>query len=258
MAISDRNTQFIDVVEHRIDFLENLKAEPAEKRALAAETEYSRSTIDRGLRDLESLELVNYCDGRYETNLCGVIAVTEYRKFAERMATIRRLQPFLKWIQPEAFDLEIEWLTEADLYTPQPGDPYAMINQHVARLKEMETVQALLPYTGQHATEAAYKNITEQGSEADMIVNSYIAEMFQTDPRYAEFIEELAEIDRFRIFEYDGMFPYAVSVFNHETVQIMVDEDEEPRAMIETDHEDVRAWAEQRIERYKAQADRLI
>ena len=258
MAISTTNERVMDVVEQRADFLECLATDSKAKRALVDETNYSRSTIDRGIRELETLDLVEYSDGEYQSALCGALAADAYRQFAERIDTICRLQPFLKWIPADSFDLELRWLTDAALYTPEPGDPYAMINHHVEQLKNMNEAQALLPYTGQHATEAAYERIVQHGAEGDVIVQPDVAETFLEDPRYAEFIEDLAATGRFHIFEYDGTFPYAVSLFDDETVQILVDEDEEPRAMVETDHEGVRAWATRKIEQYKQQSEQLL
>lgn len=248
--------EVIDILRQRAGFIERVQEDAKDKRTLVESLDCSRSTVDRGVRELEALELLTYGEDGYEPTVCGELAAVEYRRFERRMELLLAFQPFLEWIPPAAFDLELEWLADAELLLPEAGDPYAMINRHVQLVKHAQSGTALLPLTGLHAHEAGYESIVKQGGEGELIVSPTVAKTLQDDPGYAELTEEMVATGRFDIYVYDGPIPYAVLLLD-ETVQIGVDEGGEPRALLETESEQVRTWAEEKIETYKQQSTNL-
>ncbi|MFC6724287.1 MarR family transcriptional regulator, partial [Halobium palmae] len=60
-----REHEIVTTALDRFDLLELLLDEPADKRELTAALPVSRSTVNRALRDLERLDLVERVDGAY-------------------------------------------------------------------------------------------------------------------------------------------------------------------------------------------------
>lgn len=244
-------------IANRIELLEHLDADPTDKRSLVDELDCSRSTVDRAMRELEVEDFVEYRDGGYALAPCGRLAAGAYRRFEERLETVERLQPLLRWLPLSAFDLDPHLLTDADLVVPEPNDPYAMVHRHVERLRNADRGRLLLPLTGLHAQEAAYESVVERGASMELVVERGVAETFRTNRRYADLFEEMLDTGRVTVFVYEDSIPYYVGVLD-ETVQIGVDEAGEPRALLEvTDSEEVRAWARSKITDYERRSQEL-
>lgn len=258
MGTNNDTSQVIDVVGQRVDFLEAVRDAPKDKRTLVDETSFSRSTVDRAVRELEALELLEYSDGRYEPTSIGEFTADAYRRFTDTIEVICRLEPFLRWVSPAEFDIDLRWLSDADLFTPEPGDPFAMINRHVQLVARADEARYLLPAVGKHAAEAGRENIIENDAVAELVVSPAAAETLQTDPAYAELFDDISTIDRCRLFVHDGTIPYTIAVFDDDTVQFVVDDDGEPRCLLETDDENVCEWATNEFDTYKQRSDRLV
>ena len=154
------------------------------------------------------------------------------------------------------FDLDLQSLADAKLVVAEPGNPWAMINRHVQLLKRLEQGWFVLPFTGMHAAETASERVVQNGATVEAIVGSSVADTFQSNPNYASAIEETTVTGRSDIFAHDGELPYALNCIN-DTLQIIAAEGDEPRALVETDSEEVREWAKGEYERYKRDSEEL-
>lgn len=250
-------TEVIETVNRRIDVLEELLAKPTNKRTLEEHLDVSRSTVDRAIRELELFELVEFVDGTYRVTTYGRLVVQEYREFERTRRVLTEFRPFLQHAPASAFDFDFRHLADAELFVPEAGDPYAMINRHVRALNRMDAERVLLPVTGLHAHEAAHEAIVHGDARGEVIVGPEVVETWQSNPQYVDLTEELIATGRFEIFVCDGEIPFLAGVFDEETVQLGVVEDGEPRALVETEAEEIRAWAERTLDDYQEQATKL-
>jgi predicted transcriptional regulator len=74
-------TNAVRLVTQRLDFLERLATSPSSKRELVADLPYSRSTVDRAVRDLEIADLIEQTGDGYVTTLSGRVSAEQYRQF---------------------------------------------------------------------------------------------------------------------------------------------------------------------------------
>ncbi|MCU4975338.1 hypothetical protein OB955_21785 [Halobacteria archaeon AArc-m2/3/4] len=250
-------TEVIETVNRRIDVLEELLAEPTDKRTLEEHLDVSRSTIDRAIQELQLFELVAFADGAYRVTTYGQLVVQEYREFERSHRILAEFRPFLQHAPASAFDFDFRHLADAELFVPEMGDPYAMINRHVSAIDSMDAERVLLPVTGLHAHEAAHEAIVHGDARGDVIVGSEVVETWQSNPQYVDLTEELIATGRFEIFLYDGEIPFLAGVFDEEMVQLGVVEDGEPRALVETESAAIRAWAERTLDEYQERATKL-
>jgi predicted transcriptional regulator len=243
----------IDAAIRRIEFLEYLLEQPKDKRMLVDDIGMSRATVDRGLRELENTGLIEYTDGRFTLSTIGKITERGLSNITNTIELGQRLRPFLRWISYDNFDIDIHLLADAELLLPEPGDPWAMMNRHVQMLKEADDGRVVQPLTSLYAMEAAYERIVNAGATGASVVGPSVADTFQTNPNYTELVEGMIATGRFDLYVYEDNIPYFIGVFD-ETVQIGVDEDGNPRAILETDSAKVLEWAENKYEEYRQQA----
>lgn len=257
MATRDTAFETVEVLQDRIGFVEPLAERPMEKRELVEELDVSRSTVDRATRELENAGLVRYSDGSFELTSLGQTATAEFSGVLESIQLRQWLKPFLEWIPDSEFDAELEWFQDAELLVPELGDPYSMINRHVNLIRETEYTRVVLPLCGLHAFEAVHQRVVDEGGRVKGIVTPSVAETTQSAPGFAELTEELIPTGRFEVSVYDDSIPYFLGLFE-ETVQIGVDEDGEPRAILESDSKKVYKWAEQKYEEYDERSTPVI
>lgn len=257
MPIQDTATESIEVLLRRIEIAEQVSERPMDKRELVAELGVSRSTIDRATRELQTVGLLAYSDGTFELTSSGRMAMAGFFDLVDDIELRQRLEPFFRWIPDPEFDLDPRLLADAEVVLAEPGDPYAMINKHVSTINNMESCRGLLPFTGLHAQEAAHEQIVRHGARAELVMKPEIADVQRFDSSYAELTSEMQATGRFELFVADGTIPYALCMFD-DTVQIVVAEGDQPRALLETENERVLEWAEGVYQGYKADAEQVI
>lgn len=256
MSLPDPTIDVLELALRRSPFLDCLSGEVMDKRALVGELECSRSTVNRGIRELEALDLIEYADGGYRITPLGEEVAAGFTEVAETVELRLEFDPFLQWMPDEEFGLDLELLRDAELVVPKSGDPYRVINRHINRLKRMEEGYFLLPFAGGHAIETAHDRVIRHGAECEVIVTQTVAYMFQEDQNYVKTVTEMIEADCVNIFRAKAEMPFALGVID-ERVQIIVEESEEPRALVETDSDEVRSWAKDVYGEYKAEAEPL-
>lgn len=242
------------VVLKRWGIIESLREESQDKRELVDSVSSSRSTVNRATRELESMGVVEYGEGEYVVTPLGRTIADGFNQVMESVELRLELEPFLRWIPNNQRDFELQQLADAELFLPEPGDPWAMVNRHVTVLGQTDDIRCVLPLVGLHGHEAAYEQIVEAGARGEIVAQPEVVETMKTNPSYAELTKEMAETGRFQMYQYDGQIPYFVGLLDN-IVQIGVDEDGEPRALVETRDPNAREWAANKIEEYKQQAD---
>ncbi|WP_276282136.1 helix-turn-helix transcriptional regulator [Halorussus caseinilyticus] len=241
-------------MERRIDVLDRLLDDGRDKRELVGSLDCSRSTVDRAVRELESYDLVEYAEGEYRPTTFGRLAVEEYRRFERRVETLERLKPALEWLPVEEFDLDFGTLTDSKLVVSTPDDPYAPANHHADVASQAENFRALLPAVGLNQLEAGREAAVEGDQRQRIVVERDVAERLRERPHYADRIAEMLRSGRVEMWVYDGSIPYFLGLYD-ELVHVGVeDEDGMPRALIETDAEAVREWAESVYDEYRRAA----
>lgn len=214
----------------------------------------SRTTVQRNLDALEDRGWVRNGNRTYSLAPCGEIIAEDFLDLVETVSIAEQLQPVLQYIDRSQFDLDYSWLTEASVLTGEPGDPWSMVNRHVERLREVDDVRALLPLTGLHAMEVSHDQIVNHGAKAVHIASPDVIDTFENNPAYRKYYDELAETNRYQLYRYSDDIPYFLGILD-DIVQIGVDEDGEPRALLETKNATVRDWAEHTFAEYRDAAE---
>ena len=243
--------QFLSRSETRVRILDELHRDGTlSKNELKRRLDASRTTIQRNLNALAEHGWVRDRNRSYELAHCGRLIAEDYLDLVDRLGVVSDLRPFLRWVDPADLDVDFRSLADATVTTAKPGDPWAMVNRHVAALETMDRGRVVLPLTGMSAVKACRDRVVDAGASAEMIVSPDVEETVRSDPTYSDHHAEMLETGRYELRVYDGEIPYYLGLVD-DLVQIGADEDGEPRALLETDDESVYAWAERTIDEYR-------
>ncbi len=238
---------------HRVRILDLLcEYGSLEKHTLGSELDASRTTVGRNLTALEEQGWIRRTNGDCAITRQGELVAAEFRDLVETVEVTDKLDSFMRWVPDGSLDLDLRLLADAEIVLAKPGDPWSMINRHVQTIKGMEQGRGILPFTGLHATEASNQQVVQNGARGELVVEPEIADLFRSAPEYTELWTEMVDTGRFELFTYNGTFPYALCIFD-DTVQIVVAEGDEPRALLESTNDEVKEWAIETYQDYKQQ-----
>ena len=253
--LTDTNEgELLELLDKRIDLLGVLLDGPRDKRALVDELPSSRSTVDRGVRELEVHGLVTFTGEGYALTTVGELATSEFRQTERYLQNLVRLRPFLDWTDLTEFDLPVETLSDAELVVSDPNYPAMPSSKHVDHLAQTSTFAGLLPSLGRHAADSTAERIQEGSLSCDVVLSRGAAEIFRSKPGFRQWAETALPSDDVEVQVFDDDLPYFLGIYD-DVVHIGAEDDNGMRrALVETDDATVRDWAENTFRAYKDSA----
>lgn len=248
-AVED--VEFLARSTTRVRLLETLRErDRATRDALRDAVSASRTTVSRNLDALVERGWVDVDDREYALAAGTDAVVDRFLDLESTVATADRLRPFLDHVDREAFDVDLAHLDDATVVAAEPGDPWAMVNAHVDRLRETDDDRIAVPLVGLHAMEALHEKVVDGDATVELVVSDPVAETFRSNQDYATLVDDLRAADGFELHRTEWSVPFYVGVLD-DVVQVGVDEDGEPRALLETTDPAVRDWARAKIDSYR-------
>ncbi|WP_435360027.1 helix-turn-helix transcriptional regulator [Haloarchaeobius sp. DFWS5] len=242
---------FLSRSTNRVRILEVIdEFDGASRDDLRTELAASRTTVTRNVEALLDRGWIRQENREYRVEPGVELVIERFRDLEETVETVQRLQPFLQWTTRETFDVDLSLLRDASLTVAEPGNPWAMVNEHVSGLRESSVDRILLPLTGLHAMEAAHQKIVNGDARAEFVVTKGVVETLFEDPDFAPLTTEMVETGRFEVYQTDEPVPFYLGVLD-DTVQVGVDEEGEPRALLETTDPAVLEWASECLDSYQ-------
>ena len=116
-------TDLVATAARRSDLLDLLN-QPLDKRDLVDELGWSRSTIDRTMRDLELLGVVEYVSEGFIPTGFGEVLIREYEAFVDRLDGVLAAADLLSVLDPDV-ELDAAMLAGAEIVTQKPVVPHA-------------------------------------------------------------------------------------------------------------------------------------
>lgn len=239
--------------DSRIEILERLQTDGMSRYELREAIDGSRTTIDRNLDRLETDGWITKTDRGYAITTAGEFVLERATDFVETVSAADRLQPILRWIPRGEPDIDVRELADAELTTAEEGTPIAMVDKHVQGMTAAAHTRMILPIVSARSMNEQLRATQEQSVHAEHVVTPTVADILQSDPEFVDRIETMRETAEVEIYVTEEPVPYYLGILD-ETVQIGVDEDGQPRGLIETTAESVREWAERRFESYRESA----
>jgi predicted transcriptional regulator len=240
----------------RVEILAALRAGAATKYELRERLDCSRTTVDRNLEHLQEAGWIEQAPGGYELTTCGEIVVEQATAYLETVTAAKRLQPILRWLPRDELDIDVRHFADAEITTASDGQPMAMVDRHVQAVSRTPTARMVLPVASPQGLKAQVENFSLSELSVTVVVPPAIADAFLNDSQFADTIASMREAGAIDVSVTEKSIPYYLGILD-DIVQIGVDEDGQPRGLLESAAEPVREWAEQTFESYKQAATPL-
>jgi predicted transcriptional regulator len=250
------SVDLVNLLRRRGDLLRRVDGEGTHKAELAAESDVSRSTVDRGIRDLAEAGLVCREDGRYRRTLAGDLALATYDDLLETFDALVRAGPALSELPPGTpFDPVLLGGADVVVVATQadPGRPGREQRRHVERA----THQRALASTALSTHVDVYRDaIVEDGLTGEFLLSPRVLDLLVED--HAAALEDALSTGRVSLRVADSLPPYGLSISETPegtVVGLIVHHRSGTDAFLSTTDEEAVAWAEALFERRWDAAD---
>ena len=252
-ALLDGELLFQLYRRHR--FVERLYEGGADKRALAAELDVSRSTVDRAVRELEAAELVERDRGTVRLRPVGRLLVEEYRSLLDAVERVERADDLLSALPPDS-PIRLDVLDGADVYPATRPAPYESIRHLKALVRTADRMRGCSKALS-HAPlgRLLYHRTTNGDLELELVYEPAMID-YLLDSRLDE-RRTMVESGNFRPMEASDL-PFALFLLEEDgetTVCVCAyDEDDDFRGLLINDTETAIEWAKAVYERHRSEA----
>lgn len=243
----------------RVRILDELRREGRVSRDdLKTRLDASRSTLQRNLGQLEQRNWIARFRSEYRITPLGRMVGESLSTLIDTMELNDKLAPFLEWIPPEQFDIDLGYLRDATVTVSHPTDPYAPVNRHMQALQNAGRYTALLPSVSQQGISLGRQRMVEgAASKSELVIEREVAETLQATPQYRQMFEEMVETGLIDVYVYDGQLPFYLGIVD-DLVQVGAEDDNGlQRALLESTDPNVLRWARQKYLAVKGQATRV-
>ncbi len=214
------------------------------KRDLVDDLDVSRSTIDRGIRELEGIGLIERTDGKYRRTLCGRLALAEYDAFESRIDGLIEGSSVLSKLPPDA-DFDAAVLDGAEIVRAKRHSPHVPVSRLGDVVSRATHVRAMAPAVMPQQVETYRTGIVERGLTAEVVLSDAVVGRLVA--AYPDALEEALETGRLSLRRTEESIPYSLLVADTpdgREIGALVYGDSGVRAFVGNDDPAAVAWAE--------------
>jgi predicted transcriptional regulator len=242
-------TEIMAVVARRGDVLRAMSADGTWKSDLDDQLDVSRSTIDRSVRELEAMGLVERTEAGYRQTLAGRIALTEYTRFRSRMEGMLSARDVLA-VLPSDADVGATVLEGAEVVTADRHSPLRPVRSQVELLDSATQIRAVVSALLPQQVEAYREAVVERGVSAEVVLADPAME--QVVGEYAESFAAMLRTGRLSLRRVDDDPPYGVTLVERDAgpaVGMLVFSDEGIKGFVGNDTSAAVEWGRELLAR---------
>lgn len=249
----ERDMELVGVVNRRADLLAVLE-DSQEKRDLLEVLEVSRSTLDRAIRELESLGLVARDDG-YQLTATGQLVCDLFERFLADLEDVAAAEELLRPLPPDVpiSPVLLRGATVEIAEPPSPVQALAPIDDLMADCDRAKGLAVAATRPGDLLDR--FERRVEDGARFEWVFTPEMADYFRAN--HAETMAALRDTGRFDSYVREGL-PYGLGLVvvgdRHYTYVTLYDDAHTVRGAIVTDGIEAYSWAEHVYESYREEA----
>lgn len=173
-------TEALELVANRLDVLEYAQT-PRDKRTLAAELPYARSTVDWVIRELEVANLIQRTADGYTTTAIGQWTAARYRTLLSTLTDVLDARNLLARL-PVDCPLPPALLVEAAVERADETTPYRLLPGLRERLATADQMMIILPALPQpQLLDVCHQQVVRNGATLELITDSALADSLATE-----------------------------------------------------------------------------
>jgi len=248
---------FLTRSEARVRILTHLlESGPTTQRAFRADLNQSRSTVTRALSALTDCGYVTQDGQHYSLTTPGRIVSDSFTDLVDTVQATDELGTFLEWFPYSEFSFDVDQLRDGEVTVSTEANPYAPARQQAQTLAATSQCRMLLPSIDLQMVQRTRERVLDGDLELEALLAPRMEETVTTEPFAPEMRDQVAA-GGVTLYVCEDQPPSYLGL-TPDLVQIGVEDDEGfPRALLETDRESVREWAEDVYASYRGQARHL-
>lgn len=173
--------ELVSVINKRMELLGAL-TEPRSKRRLVEELDLSRSTVNRAVRQLETLGLVTR-DGEYRLTVAGRLVVTVFEEFAADLDDVVRAEELLASLPPDA-PIDVPMIRGAEVCRPTGPGPTGPVANALAALESAVRIRLLVPRISRpHTLDALETQVVDREVPATLVLSDHLVDHLREQER---------------------------------------------------------------------------
>jgi predicted transcriptional regulator len=258
MPPEDPTADVIDIMLRRDGLIESLLEGPKDKRELVAALDISRSTVDRGVRELDALGLIEPCEEGYRPTLSGRLLAEEYELFSHRIESMVSAREMLSVLPPDS-EIDPVVLEGAEFIPSNRVAPHVPGSRLERLLREADQCR-ILSRAHAHAgsTEMIYEQVLGEDLNIEAVFRNEMLDY--TRSSYPERFRQSIIADRYEVFVRENL-PFGLYLIERaDETRLCVgiyDEDNTLRGLIINDSAAAVEWGERTYRNYKKSAERV-
>lgn len=247
MARADAD-ELIRLLTRREEVLRGVGTAGIDKRALVEQLSVSRSTVDRGIRELESAGLLARSADGYRRTLFGELLLSEYDSFASTADTLCGGRTLLADLPP-SFELDPVLLEDATVETASQHAPHHPVTALCSLLDEGRWIQTVFPAVFPQVIDQWLTLCDDEMIRADIVLpDPVVGELVGS---HTEPLGQLLDEPCLSLHQVDDGPNYGLVIAESESAAtagvVVMDDRGGARAFIQTDAEAAVSWVRERI-----------
>ena len=237
----------------RVEILRRLdETDRLSKTELRDRFDVSRVTVQRNLDALEERDWITNSLQEYRIRPLGSVVVEAVETAIEVADFAETIRPFLRWFPEDELAFDVQELADATVVVSSAADPYAPVNRHINAITRSSEVRCLLPAIGLPAMRAVRECLADREQRHEVIISPEIESTICDEREYRELAAELASFETYTSRVSEREIGYYLGLFD-DAIQLGVEDDDGvPRALVETDSDEIREWATSTYESYRS------
>ncbi|UWG50443.1 Transcriptional regulator, contains HTH domain [Halalkaliarchaeum sp. AArc-CO] len=240
--------------DHRVSVLVVLSDCPQGRDELCERTDVSSSTIRRTLGEFEKRSWVCKNGHQYEATQLGSFIAEAMQVLIDRVETERKLRDVWHWLPEEFGELSVETWPDLRVTVAEPDFPYRPINRFESLLQGTTRFRCLRPEVSlmEPCFGLLFQLLDDEANITLIDRRACHAYFLST---YPERSAEMIQRDTFTALEHDRLPSHGIGLLDDRvTISCFEKGSGTVRALIDTDSQEVREWAESIYASYRADA----
>jgi predicted transcriptional regulator len=248
---------FLARSENRVDVLATFGPEAISRPVLQETAGVERVTLGRILGDFEDRGWVEKTGGEYALTPLGEMVAGDFEHLLTTVRTARKLESVVRWLPTDEMAFDLRHLGGADITLPTRADPAAPTRVAGQRLRATADVRLLMSVVVAEVVEACASAVASSDQRFEAVFTPAVLETIVGDPTMAARAQAMMASEDVAIYRTDGEVPHIMGLLDDVVAFGVTDDENLPRAYLETSDATVREWAESTYERHRASATLL-
>lgn len=254
-AFDDLN--FLMASDNRLEVLQTISENPMGRDDLVESTGISSVTIGRITDDFLERNWIEREDGVFATTILGDVVAEDANRLERTIDIVQRFRPVGEYFTRSELDFDPRLLAHAEISVGVDDTAFDHIDRWTELFRQTNNFIGITSHIPVTLLDVLTEEIRERGMEVTGVFTSELIERLTEDPdnraAFKAMIEEGATL-----YRDDGDWEFAIGIYDDEAMSFVgFDEHGTPRLKAESDHPELRAWAETKYEAFRNRASQL-